>query len=44
MAQYAQKNGHVKEGVLVYDKKEIDELVCVLTLCACLEVKDSFHK
>jgi hypothetical protein len=30
--------------VLVLDAREVDELVCLLTVCACLEVRDSFSK
>jgi hypothetical protein len=40
VARYAQEagHGHGKEGLLVLDSGEIDELVGVLTLCAMLEV------
>jgi hypothetical protein len=43
VARYAQKHGHGhdhhgKEGLLVIDSGEIEELVGVLTLCAMLEV------
>jgi hypothetical protein len=44
VARYAQKGGHEKDGVLVLDAREVGKLVCVLTVCACMEVRDSFSK
>lgn len=42
IAVYTQPGSHNSDGLLVLDAKEIDELLCVLTLCAFLEVCDSF--
>ncbi|KAE8447082.1 hypothetical protein EG329_011066 [Mollisiaceae sp. DMI_Dod_QoI] len=44
VARYGQRSAHEKEGLLVLDGREVDELVVVLTLCAMLEAKDSFLK
>ncbi|KAH8808806.1 hypothetical protein F5884DRAFT_858327 [Xylogone sp. PMI_703] len=42
VARFAQQSAHEKEGLLVFDSREVDELVVVLTICAMLEAKDSF--
>jgi len=34
VARYAQKHVHDKEGLLLLNGKEVDEMVAVLTLCA----------
>lgn len=40
VARYAQRSAHEREGLLVLDGREVDELLVVLTLCAMLEAKD----
>jgi len=42
VARYAQRSSHEREGLLVLDGREVDELVAVLTIAAMLEAKDSF--
>jgi hypothetical protein len=42
IARYTQKHSHDKEVVLMINGKEADDLVAVLTICAMLEVRDSF--
>ncbi|KUJ07096.1 uncharacterized protein LY89DRAFT_743097 [Mollisia scopiformis] len=42
VARYAQKSAHEREGLLVLNGTEVDELIVVLTLCALLDGKDSF--
>jgi len=44
VARYAQRSVHEREGLLVVDTREVDEIVVVLTLCAMFESKDSFLK
>lgn len=40
VARYAQRSAHEREGLLVLDGREVDELLVVLTLCAMLEAKE----
>jgi hypothetical protein len=42
VARYAQRSAHEREGLLVLDGREVDELIVVLTICAMLEAKESF--
>lgn len=42
VARYGQKNNREKEGVLMVDGVDVDDLVAVLTVCAMLDVRDSF--
>jgi len=44
VARFLTKQSNIKDGVLVLDTREADDLVTVLTLCALLETKDSFAK
>lgn len=44
VAKYSQKTGHDKEGLLVVNTGEVDELVAVLTCFAVLQHIDSFSK
>jgi hypothetical protein len=42
VARYAQRSAHEREGLLVLDGREVDELIVVLTICAMLEAKENF--
>jgi len=42
VARYAQRSAYEREGLLVLDGREVDELIVVLTICAMLEAKESF--
>jgi hypothetical protein len=42
VARYAQRSSHEREGLLVLNGREVDELIVVLTICAMLEAKESF--
>ncbi|KAE9371336.1 hypothetical protein N431DRAFT_426003, partial [Stipitochalara longipes BDJ] len=42
VARFGQQNLRDREGLLVLDAREVDELIVVLTICAMVEAKDSF--
>ncbi|KAH8792789.1 hypothetical protein F5882DRAFT_399516, partial [Hyaloscypha sp. PMI_1271] len=42
VARFGQQNPKDREGLLVLDSREVDELIVVLTICAMVEAKDSF--
>lgn len=42
VARYAQRSAHEREGLLVMDGTEVDEMVAVLTVCAMAEGKEHF--
>ena len=42
VARYAQRSAYEREGLLVLDGREVDELIVVLTICVMLEAKESF--
>jgi hypothetical protein len=42
IARFSQPTASNKDGVLVLDSREIDALLGILTVCAMLEVRDSF--
>lgn len=42
VARYAQRSAHEREGLLVMDGAEVDEMVAVLTVCAMAEGKEHF--
>jgi hypothetical protein len=44
VARFAQQNARDREGLLVLDRREVDELLAVLTICAMIEAKDTFLK
>ena len=44
VARFAQQNAREREGLLVLDRREVDELLAVLTICAMIEAKDTFLK
>ena len=44
VARFGQQNPKDKEGLLVLDSREVDELIVVLTICAMVEAKDAFLK
>jgi hypothetical protein len=44
VARFAQQNAREREGLLVLDRREVDELLVVLTICAMIEAKDTFLK
>jgi hypothetical protein len=44
VARFAQQNPREREGLLVFDGGEVDELIVVMTICAMLEAKDTFLK
>lgn len=44
VARWAQKHGYERDGLLLVDGQQVDDLVAVLTICAVLEVNDSFTK
>ena len=44
VARFGQQNSRDREGLLVLDSREVEELIGVLTICALVEAKDSFLK
>ncbi len=44
VARFGQQNPRAREGLLVLDSREVDELIVVLTICALVEANDSFLK
>jgi hypothetical protein len=44
VARFGQQNARDREGLLVVDGREVDELIAVLTICAMVEAKDTFLK
>jgi len=44
VARFGQQSPRDREGLLVLDAREVDELIVVLTICAMVEAKDSFLK
>jgi len=44
VARFAQQNAREREGLLVLDRREVDELLVVLTICAMIGAKDTFLK
>jgi hypothetical protein len=42
VARFGQQNPRDRDGLLVLDAREVDELIVVLTICAMVEAKDSF--
>ena len=44
VALFALQGSHEREGLLVLDGREVDELLVVLTVCAMMEAKDIFLK
>lgn len=44
VARFALQGSHEREGLLVLDGREVEELLVVLTVCGMMEAKDSFLK
>jgi hypothetical protein len=42
VARFGQQNPRDRDGLLVLDAREVDELIVVLTICAMVEANDSF--